>query len=123
LAIDSNKDAGATAVVQGTAPERRSGEGPKGTEAPERGSGEGPKGPRCRSGNGAANRTAARVIIPVEFLLQRDDELVPREPGLARFDAFAPAEKTRHATPGRHAEGPRFEAESSLRFFGRHLGG
>jgi len=26
---------------------------------------------------------AARVTIPVQFLLQRDDELVPRESGLA----------------------------------------
>jgi pimeloyl-ACP methyl ester carboxylesterase len=64
---------------------------------------------------------AARVTIPVEFLLQWDDELVPRESGLALFDAFASAEKTLHANPGRHAEVPRFEVESSARFFGRHL--
>jgi fermentation-respiration switch protein FrsA (DUF1100 family) len=63
----------------------------------------------------------ARVTIPVEFLLQWDDELVPRESGLALFDAFASAEKTLHANPGRHAEVPRFEIESSVRFFGRHL--
>jgi hypothetical protein len=50
-------------------------------------------------------------------------ELVPRGWGLALFDAFASAEKTLHANPGRHAEVPRFEVESSLGFFGRHLGG
>jgi pimeloyl-ACP methyl ester carboxylesterase len=66
---------------------------------------------------------AAQVTVPVEFLLQWDDELVPRESGLALFDAFGSAEKTLHANPGRHAEVPRFEVESSLRFFGRHLGG
>jgi dienelactone hydrolase len=65
---------------------------------------------------------AARVTIPVEFLLQWDDELVPRDSGLALFDAFASREKTLHANPGRHAGVPAFELESSERFFARHLG-
>ena len=64
---------------------------------------------------------AARVAIPVEFLLQWDDELVPREEGLALFDAFASAEKTLHANPGRHGEVPAFELASTERFFARHL--
>jgi dienelactone hydrolase len=64
---------------------------------------------------------AARVTIPVRFLLQWDDEQVPRESGLALFDAFASREKSLHANPGRHADVPMFEVESSLRFFGRHL--
>src|SRR5690349_9321946 len=64
---------------------------------------------------------AARVTIPVEFLLQWDDELIPRESGLALFDAFASREKSLHANPGRHGDVPMFEVESSLRFFGRHL--
>lgn len=34
---------------------------------------------------------AARVTVPVEFLLQWDDELVPRDSGLALFAAFASA--------------------------------
>ena len=66
---------------------------------------------------------AARVAIPVEFLLQWDDELVPREEGLALFDAFASAEKTLHANPGRHGEVPAFELDASQRFFARHLRG
>jgi hypothetical protein len=51
----------------------------------------------------------------------QDDELMPRESGLALFDAFASREKSLHANPGRHAEVPMFEVESSLSFFGRHL--
>jgi len=64
---------------------------------------------------------AARVTVPVEFLLQWDDELVPRDSGLALFDAFASREKTLHANPGRHAGVPAFELDSSQRFFTRHL--
>lgn len=64
---------------------------------------------------------AARITAPVEFHLQWDDELVPRESGLALFGAFGSAEKTLHANPGRHAEVPRFEIDSSERFFARHL--
>jgi dienelactone hydrolase len=64
---------------------------------------------------------AARITVPVEFLLQWDDELVPRASGLALFDAFASREKTLHANPGRHAHVPAFELESSARFFARHL--
>jgi dienelactone hydrolase len=64
---------------------------------------------------------AARVTVPVEFLLQWDDEQVPREEGLALFDAFASREKTLHANPGGHRGVPAFERESSERFFARHL--
>jgi pimeloyl-ACP methyl ester carboxylesterase len=64
---------------------------------------------------------AGKITIPVEFLLQWDDELIPRESGLALFDAFASPEKTLHANPGRHAEVPRFEMDSAQRFFTRHL--
>jgi hypothetical protein len=60
---------------------------------------------------------AARVTVPVEFLLQWDDELVPRDSGLALFGAFACREKTLHANPGRHAGVPAFELDSSERFF------
>jgi hypothetical protein len=69
-----------------------------------------------------SSETAARVTVPVEFLVQWDDELVPRAQSLALFDAFASAEKTLHANPGRHGELPSFETDSSLRFFAWHLG-
>jgi dienelactone hydrolase len=65
---------------------------------------------------------AARITVPVEFLMQCDDERVPRTQSLALFDALASAEKTLHANPGRHGEVPAFEMDSTLRFFARHLG-
>ncbi|MDL5199024.1 alpha/beta hydrolase [Streptomyces sp. ALI-76-A] len=65
--------------------------------------------------------TAARITVPVEFLVQWDDERVPRTQSLALFDAFASTEKTLHANPGKHGEVPAFEADSTLRFFTRHL--
>ena len=70
----------------------------------------------------ASAEAAARITVPVEFLLQWDDERVPRAAGLALFDALASAEKTLHANPGKHGEVPAFELDSTLRFFARHLG-
>jgi dienelactone hydrolase len=65
---------------------------------------------------------AARITVPVQFVMQWDDERVPRQEALALFDAFASAEKTLHANPGKHGDVPAFETESSLGFFTRHLG-
>jgi len=62
------------------------------------------------------------ITVPVEFLVQWDDERVPRAHSLALFDALASAEKTLHANPGKHGEVPAFELDSTLRFFARHLG-
>ena len=69
----------------------------------------------------ASAEAAARVTVPVEFLVAWDDERVPREQSLALFDALASPEKTLHANPGRHSEVPAFEQDSTLRFFARHL--
>lgn len=65
---------------------------------------------------------ARRITVPVEFVLQWDDEHIPRQSGLALFDAFASKEKTLHANAGAHKEVPRFEVDSVVRFFARHLG-
>ena len=65
---------------------------------------------------------ARRITVPIEFALQWDDEHIPRESGLALFDAFASTEKTLHANAGAHKDLPRFEAESAVRFFIRHFG-
>ncbi|MFD8459654.1 dienelactone hydrolase family protein [Streptomyces antimycoticus] len=65
---------------------------------------------------------AARITVPVEFLVQWDDERVPRAEGLALFDALASTAKTLHANPGGHGDVPAFELDSALRFFARHLG-
>ncbi|NMO90662.1 alpha/beta hydrolase [Actinomycetospora sp. TBRC 11914] len=67
-------------------------------------------------------RDAARLVtVPVEYVLQWDDEYIPRESGLALFDALGSSEKSLHANAGRHMELPRFEADSAVRFFSRHL--
>jgi pimeloyl-ACP methyl ester carboxylesterase len=73
------------------------------------------------AGHETLAEAAALVTVPVEFLMQWDDELVPRDSGLALFGAFASREKTLHANPGRHVFVPAFELESSERFFARHL--
>jgi dienelactone hydrolase len=65
---------------------------------------------------------AQRITVPIEFDLQWDDEHISREHGLALFDAFASNEKSLHVNSGRHKELPRFEADSAVRFFARHLG-
>src|SRR6266498_41340 len=68
------------------------------------------------AGHETLAEAAARITVPVEFLLQWDDELVPRDSALALFDAFASREKTLHASPGRHVDVPAFELESAERF-------
>ncbi|WP_406376437.1 alpha/beta hydrolase [Streptomyces sp. NBC_00647] len=65
--------------------------------------------------------TAKQITVPIEFGLQWDDERIPRQAGLALFDAFASKEKTLHANAGKHFDFPRFEADSAVRFFARHL--
>jgi pimeloyl-ACP methyl ester carboxylesterase len=64
---------------------------------------------------------ARQITVPIEFWLQWDDEHIPRESGLALFDAFASREKTLHANAGTHKELPRFESGGAVAFFARHL--
>ena len=64
---------------------------------------------------------ARRITVPVEFVLQWDDEHVDRRSGLALFDTFSSTEKTLHANAGGHHDLPRFEADSAVRFLARHL--
>jgi pimeloyl-ACP methyl ester carboxylesterase len=64
---------------------------------------------------------AARITVPVEFAAQWDDEFIPRDSALALFDAFGSTEKTLHANRGGHLGLPRFEIDSAVRFFARHL--
>lgn len=70
----------------------------------------------------ALAQAARSIQIPVEFMLQWNDEFLSREDGLALFDAFGSAEKTLHANPGGHFGIPAFEPASWDRFFLRHLG-
>jgi dienelactone hydrolase len=64
---------------------------------------------------------ARQVTIPLQFLLQWDDEGMERQPALDLFDAFGTREKTLHANLGGHAGVPWFEVDDSARFFARHL--
>jgi fermentation-respiration switch protein FrsA (DUF1100 family) len=64
---------------------------------------------------------AAKISAPVQFLLQWDDRFVPREQGLALFDAFSSPTKTLHANPGNHGDVPALETANSLQFYEHHL--
>jgi hypothetical protein len=64
---------------------------------------------------------ARQVSIPVQVLLQWDDEWNDRQSALDLFDAFGSKEKTLHANLGGHTGVPSFELEAGARFFARHL--
>lgn len=72
-------------------------------------------------GNQVLADAAARIDIPVEFVLQADDEIVDRADGIALYDAFRSGEKSLHLNPGGHLGLPAFERASWERFFVRHL--
>jgi hypothetical protein len=64
---------------------------------------------------------ARRVTIPLQVLLQWDDEGNDRQMALDLFDAFGSREKTLHANLGGHTGVPQFEGDEGNRFFARHL--
>jgi dienelactone hydrolase len=64
---------------------------------------------------------ARQVTIPLQVLLQWDDEGNDRQLALDVFDAFGSREKTLHANMGGHTGVPRFEGDDGNRFFARHL--
>ncbi|MFD9123450.1 alpha/beta hydrolase [Kitasatospora sp. NPDC059571] len=64
---------------------------------------------------------ARRVTIPLQVLLQWDDEGNDRQAALDLFDAFGSEEKTLHANLGGHTGVPHFELDAGARFFARHL--
>ena len=72
-------------------------------------------------GSAVLAESASQISVPVQFLVQWDDEQMPRAHSLALFDAIGSAEKTLHANPGKHGDLPPFETDDSLRFFARHL--
>jgi alpha-beta hydrolase superfamily lysophospholipase len=78
-------------------------------------------GPETRLGREAMTEAAARITVPVELVLQADDEVVPLQDGIALFQALGSAEKTLHVNPDRHVEIPLFERDSWERFYARHL--
>ena len=64
---------------------------------------------------------ARQVTIPLQVLLQWDDEGNDRQSALDLFDAFGSEEKTLHANMGGHTGVPQFEVDDGGRFFARHL--
>jgi len=64
---------------------------------------------------------ARRVTIPLQMLLQWDDEGNDRQQALDLFDAVGSEEKTLHANMGGHTGVPSFELDAAARFFARHL--
>jgi dienelactone hydrolase len=64
---------------------------------------------------------ARQVTIPLQVLLQWDDEGNDRQAALDLFDAFGSTEKTLHANMGGHTGVPQFEGDDGNRFFLRHL--
>lgn len=64
---------------------------------------------------------ARQVRIPLQVLLQWDDENNDRQAALDLFDAFGSTEKTLHANLGGHTGVPAFEVDNAARFFARHL--
>ncbi|MER6032218.1 alpha/beta hydrolase [Streptomyces sp. NPDC001851] len=64
---------------------------------------------------------AREVTVPLQVLLQWDDEGNDRQAALALFDAFGSMEKTLHANMGGHTGVPQFELDAGARFFARHL--
>ena len=73
-------------------------------------------------GEDALAAAAARIQVPVEYVVQWGDELVPRDSSFALFDALGSRDKSLHANPGGHmVRLPEHETESWQRFFKRHL--
>jgi dienelactone hydrolase len=67
-------------------------------------------------------RAARQVSIPILFLQQWDDELFPRDDGLALFELLGSQDKSLHANPGGHLRIPRTEFGHAVQFLRRHLG-
>jgi hypothetical protein len=69
----------------------------------------------------ATPRSATSLEIPVLFLVQWDDELVPKEFCFNLFGLIGSKDKSMHVNPGLHAAVPVEEIMASERFFKKHL--
>ena len=66
-------------------------------------------------------KAAARMSIPIHFIVQDGDELFPRENSLSLFDAIASSDKHLHLNPGGHGDVPVSEMEFAAAFLASHL--
>ncbi|MGD8415978.1 MAG: hypothetical protein PVH91_02855 [Pseudomonadales bacterium] len=64
---------------------------------------------------------APRVTCPLRFLVQWDDEIVPRDACLTLFGALGSKKKTLHANPGLHSAVPAFEVRDSADYLASNL--
>ena len=64
---------------------------------------------------------ARRVTVPVTVVVAWDDPEIPRDGGVALFEALGSTVKALHANPGSHRHIPAVESEESARFLARHL--
>ena len=66
-------------------------------------------------------RLAPQVSCPVRFLVQWDDEIVPRDGCIELFGALGTKKKTMHVNPGLHSAVPQFEVKASVEYLDRYL--
>jgi len=66
---------------------------------------------------------AAKIDIPLLFLMQLEDELFDREGYLKVFDAFKSSDKRIHANPGLHPQVPAHEMDFAFDFMLAHING
>ena len=64
---------------------------------------------------------APNVTCPLRFLMQWDDEIVPREKCLELYGILGARRKTLHANPGAHAAVPAFEIRDSADYLAANL--
>src|SRR6478735_2571883 len=67
-------------------------------------------------------RLAPQLACPVQFLVQWDDEIVPRAAALELFGLRGSAKKTLHANPGPHIAVPASEVTAAVDYLDHHLG-
>lgn len=64
---------------------------------------------------------APELSIPLRFLVQWDDEVVPRDACLELFEALGSTRKTLHGNPGLHAAVPSFEMADAVGYLHHQL--
>jgi len=66
-------------------------------------------------------RLAPELSIPVQFLVQWDDEVVPRQACLDLFDQLGTTKKSLRANPGIHRDVPTFEVQNAVGYLADQL--
>lgn len=64
---------------------------------------------------------APKLTCPVRFLVQWDDEIVPRDTCIELFTLLGSRKKTLHGNPGKHQAVPNFEISASVDYLARQL--